>query len=222
MLSQASFAGDELSNNDIRSGKLFPFKSAKVVYQKSGMTTGTETLWIDDYGRMQVRESNMTTKVMNITQTQETIAIVTPETITTINLKEKTAVKMANPAKNFYESLKKKSDAELEQFKKSMMNMGQQMTGQEVKPIGKEKLLGKECDVYEMSMMGGTTKLWTWKNLNLKTETQMMGNKISDVATSLEVGVKIPKEKTQIPAGIQLREMPAMGNMPFALQQKRQ
>lgn len=223
MLTQTSFAGDELSNKDIREGKMFPFKSAKVVYKKSGMTTGTETLWIDDYGRMQVRETNITTKMMGFTNTDESIAITTLDTITAINLKTKTATRMANPAKNFRESLKNKSDAELEQFKKSMMNMSQQMTGQqEIKPIGKEKIAGKECEIYQVNAMGGTSKVWTWQNLPLKTEASVMGNTISDEAVSVEVGVKIPKEKTQVPAGIQLQEIPAMGNMPFALQQKRQ
>lgn len=215
-------AKDELSNDDIRAGKTFPFKSAKVVYKKTGMTTGTETLWIADYGRTQVRESKLTTKAFGFSNTDESVVITTEDTITSINLKTNTATTMANPAKGFRESMKNKSDAEIEQFKKQMMGMSAQLTGeQEYKPIGTEKILGKKCEIYSMSMMGGTSKVWTWANLPLKTETAMMGNNLLDEAVELEVGVKIPKSKLKVPAGVTVQEMPQMGNLPFNMGQQR-
>ncbi len=219
LFTSSLLADNELSNDDIRAGKLYPFKSAKVVYKKSGMSQGTETLWIDNYGKLQIREIDVTTKVFGFSNTDKSISIVTPEMITTINLKEKTAVRMANPMKDFYENLKTKSDKELEEFKKSGMVMAQQMTGQqEIKPVGTEKILGKKCEIYEITMAGVTSRTWTWSNLSLRTEASMMGNKTLDEATSVEMGIKVPKEKSQIPAGIPIQELPAMGQgqNPFA------
>lgn len=215
---QTGSAATELSNDDIRAGKLFPFESAKIVYKKSGMSEGTETLWISDYGKKQVRQTKVTTKSFGFTNTDESISIVTPEKVTTINLKEKTGIRMDNPMKDFYAGLKNKSDAEIEELKKSGMIMARQMTGQqEIKPIGKEKILGKEAEIYVITAMGITSKSWIWNNLTLKTEASVMGNDSIDEAVSIEIGAAAPSEKSLIPEGVQIQEMPAMGQQnPFA------
>lgn len=180
------------------------------------MSNGTEVLWIDDYGRVQVREADITTKVMGFSNTENVRTIITPEMITNINLKNNTAVRMPNPMQSFYQKLKTMNDEEIENFKKSGMQMAQQMTGKEkIEPVGKDTILGKECEIYEVEMMGVKTKSWNWNSLSLRLESNAMGQENVDEAVSLKLDVEIPSDKMGVPAGVQVQDMPAMGQMPM-------
>lgn len=75
--------------------------------------------------------------------------------------------------------------------------------------IGKEKILGKECDVYQFVAKYTNKKIWRWEDLVLKEETIGEDGKInySKIATNIRIDVPIPKEQFQVPAGITIKEI---------------
>jgi hypothetical protein len=59
------------------------------------------------------------------------------------------------------------------------------------KKLGTEKILGKECTVYELSFLGDKTKVWLWNNIVFKKETE---NTLVEIVEF--------KETSDFPAGI--------------------
>ena len=55
------------------------------------------------------------------------------------------------------------------------------------KKLGKETLLGKECDVLDVPAMG--MKHWIWKGITLKSEFNMGAGMMSIIAKSIDVDV---------------------------------
>ncbi len=58
-----------------------PFKRATIKYTVSGSANGTETLYIDEYGKKRARYHKATQKIMFVTTKTNEIEIVTPESI---------------------------------------------------------------------------------------------------------------------------------------------
>ena len=72
------------------------------------------------------------------------------------------------------------------------------------KKIGEEEVLGKTCEVWEIKNMG--TKIWIWKGITLKTETDMMGMKINQTATKNRNHIKMAEEYFEVPEGVTISE----------------
>jgi len=93
------------------------------------------------------------------------------------------------------------------------MEMFKQMGGEKV---GKEDIIGKPCEIWELKQMG--TKVWIWNGIPLRTETDMMGIKLIKVATNIKANVSIPPDKIEIPPDIEFKEID-MGNLNEMIQQ---
>ena len=76
------------------------------------------------------------------------------------------------------------------------------------KQVGTENILGKECEIYEVSGM----KIWMWNGISLKSQMSMMGNYTME-AVSLDVDKSIPASKFQPPANTKIVEQDM--EMPF-------
>ena len=111
-----------------------------------------------------------------------------------VNLDDNTATKMENTMLKGFEG------QDLTEVGEKMMK---QMGG---KKIGSEKFLGKQTDIWEIKQMG--TKSWVWKGVPLKTELNMMGMKISVVAT--KISENFDKSKLERPKNIDYKDMSEM------------
>jgi len=76
------------------------------------------------------------------------------------------------------------------------------------KKIGKEKVLGYNCDVWEV--MGG--KQWIYKGVPLKFEMSMMGITTTTTATDAKFNINVPDKYFQLP-DYPVQEMQMMGGM---------
>ena len=80
-----------------------------------------------------------------------------------------------------------------------------------IKEVGAERLLGKDCKKYELTVtaQGQTAKVtaWIWQGLSLKSSMSVMGNTITDEVTEILEGAEIAKEKFELPEGINFMEM---------------
>lgn len=180
--------------------KPFSSKTGRIEFALSGMRSGTETMTWDNYGLRQVTDSKTTLSIGNLPpRTHETRVIRDDDSITILNFENKTAMKM---------------DHLMEQAK--AMTGGQDMRAysQEImaemggSKTGTDSVLGKSCDVWTMTKMG--TTLCIWKGLALKTETEMMGVKVSKLATKIDENVAIDASLFEVPAGFTVTAAPAM------------
>lgn len=180
---QSAVAGNELIWE-----KQLPFQSATIHYTVSGVETGTETLYIRNYGKERAKYRETITKMMGIEVKDASIEFVTPEFITTYNLQTGDAVKGANPNKYLTEEFNKLSSADkkkaLENAKKMGAAFAQGVGGKIEENV--VKILGYDCDKVETQ--GGVEYYFHGTLIPLKTEINMMGMKLIIEATSISKG----------------------------------
>lgn len=174
--------------------KRYQFKSGKVVYETSGSMTGTETMYFDDYGMLELKETKATLEMMGIKQVTDTKVLMNGKWIYTIDKNSGEANKMENPLYSMFPE-----GGDLEKVGEEMMiNMGG-------KKIGSETLLGKECDIWEIKKL--MSKVWVWKSIPIKSVVNMMGMNITQIATSVEVDISVSPDKFKIPEGVEFKDI---------------
>ena len=189
-----------------------PFKEATISYQITGTQTGSSTMYLKDYGKTSAIYRNATTKIMGITNQENTLNILTSDWIYNIDLSSKEGSKQVNPEKYFIEEFNRLSAAEQKKvtINAEKMGMGTMvgMDGEVIKNAA--NILGYNCD--KVSMMGITIYSISDTDLSLKTETNMMGMAFTQVATKINKG-SVPAAKFAIPADIQITHQPAADEM---------
>jgi len=174
--------------------KRYEFESGKVTYKTSGSMQGTETMYFDDYGMLEVKNTKATLEMMGIKQVTDTKVIMDGKWIYTLDNNSGDANKMENPLYSMFPD-----GADLEKVGEEMMlNMGG-------KKIGTETLLGKKCDIWEIKKL--MSKVWVWKSIPIKSEVNMMGMNIIQIATSVEVDIDVPSNVFKIPEGVEFKDL---------------
>lgn len=195
-----SFTSCQKSKSQEKSSyKKYPFKSAIIEYKVEGNSTGTKTTYIDDYGYKQADISEITTTVMGFKTTEKQDVIIIGSNINTIDHDNKTVTTTNNPyAKKYAENIGE-----------DYIKTGEEvLTAMGFTKSGTETVLGKECTIWK-----GMNTIWAWKGLVLKSETNMMGIKIVEVATSIKTDVSIPSNKFELPKNYTTQQGPNIGGM---------
>ncbi len=165
----------ESGNNAASSKQRYSLKQACIEYKIIGdMFSGTEKLYFDSYGMREAKYSYQNIKVMGMTKENNTGVFTNYEEdgiIYTYDYKTKTGTKMKNPLQDAFK------EQDMKDVGKKMV---EQMGG---KKTGTGKILGKQCDIWEIKNMGSKTWIWNW--IPLKTETNMMGMKMTIEATKI-------------------------------------
>ena len=162
----------------------YPVKSAYIESVYTGSTSGTETAYIDNNGRLSARYSVLTTKSFGSTTKSNQVIMQKDSVFYTVDLDKKTGVKQTihiDP---------KDVDKWTKTAEQAWTDMG-------FKKIGEEVLIGKKCDIWE----GMNSKIWVWQNFALKTEMSLFGKSVIEVKT-IEIDGNIDKSKFELPAGI--------------------
>ena len=168
--------------------KNYEIEKAIVNYKLSGMMTGTMELTFDKYGEY----VSTTTESSNA---PKSTVIITPDSTYMINWADKTAMDMSMMGENMMEDSGPEGDIDFEA---------------EAKKEGTEKILGKTATIYVYKPEeGGSAKYWVWKNIMLKSVTEINGMKSTMTAISLETPGSIPAKTFKVPAGITVQKMPS-------------
>ena len=171
---------------NIKNEKLYPFKSAKFEFAYTGhkFYSGTETVYIDDYGKTVI----VISEKPNSPYPEKTTVIWKANQCTNINHIKKT----------YYISPVRPKSTEPPVIAYSTAEQRKQ-GGYIKKP--NETILGKSCEVYEHTKMNVT--YWLWKGYELKLVNFALGNKLgyTKEPASSEENVMIPASLFQIPAG---------------------
>ncbi len=179
-----------------------PFKEATIQYTISGMETGSETLYVRDYGRESATYHKGKSTMMGMTTVNDTVEIESPDWVYSFDLTARTGTKSVNPQKYMVEEYKRLSAAEQKQVEENIKKMGQPMgevMGGKVEPKA-AKILGYECD--RVQMMGTTVYSIHETGIPLKIDSAMMGMAMKQEATKVDTG-SVSSKYFEPPQGIE-------------------
>ena len=162
-----------------------PFEQAVITYEISGMESGSEVLYIKDFGRTTARHRQTSIKMLGVIQTRSSIKITTADWIYSFDLHDGTGSKSVNPQKLMVEEYDRLSEADQKKVSDNAQKMANVFTeGMQgnVEQNAKE-ILGYSCD--RISTMGSTIYSIHDTGINLLSETDLMGVKMKSVATSI-------------------------------------
>jgi hypothetical protein len=172
------------------SAKRYEVKSGMVNYTITGggnmmgiknETHGHKILYFEDYGNMEVEETEETATTMGHTEKWHRLMKIEDGMVYSVDFKEKVITK---------QDISKMMDG------KDMSKMGKEMLKEMGgKKVGKGEVLGFPCEVWEV--MG--TKIWIHKGITLKIESNIMGMIHKEEATEVKFGVSIPSDKLKLP-----------------------
>ena len=169
-------------------------------------STTTEKIYITEWGNKEAHYKNeiRNIKMMNKKEESKSVSIVDGNWLINYDPDKKKGTKMKNP---FYDKFAGKSEKELKDFSKNLSDA----FGIDVKKVGTEKILGKTCDVMEgKTDLGGIkskSKMWVYKSFPLKTDTEAMGTKTSEVAKVFKEDFSPDGKFFIVPKNIKLTEL---------------
>ncbi len=176
--------------------KRYGIKSAVVEYIITGSQEGTKTLYFDNWGMRQAEYTRSVLSVGGFSKPINIVNIIDGDYQYMINIDQNSGTKTRNPILRSMDELK---------GQKGFNEFGEQMLlSMGANKIGKEEFLGKDCDIYDMRNTG--TRLWIWKWITLKSETNSRGLEINVTATRINEGA-VPKDKFKIPDNVTLNEV---------------
>ena len=171
--------------------KLYSFKTAEIEYAYEGNTTGKQILYIDNYGFLQscIVQTVSTTLGKKIEKNE--MRVTKELDIYWWDIKTRQGRKINNA---LTQQMMNDPTIKPEEFGKfSMETMG-------FEKKGTETINGKLCDIW--TGMGGSTKIWLWKGLTLKSELNMLGTKTIYTATNIKIDGVVPADKFAIPSDV--------------------
>ncbi|MFM9943731.1 MAG: hypothetical protein ACKVQB_00720 [Bacteroidia bacterium] len=177
----------DISGVNLKMEKPFEFKSAKIEFVITGhkLFAGTETMYIDDYGKTIVIELDKP----GIAKMPEKSTIIWKDNKSTV---------INHIKKTYYTSAIRPKSTEPPTIAYS--------TAEQKKQGGYEKqtsetIAGKQCEVYKHNKNNVT--YWLWKGIDLKIINYALGEKTGYTreAKSVEENITIPSSLFEIPAG---------------------
>jgi outer membrane lipoprotein-sorting protein len=168
-------------------------KSAIIKYKVSGMNTGTEVVYIDDWGRREAIYKKMITKMMGVDLERNYMTLITDngKWIYNIDLNSGIAIKMDETG-----------------YKSLAGNTGRNMDDTiGATKIGTEEIVGRVCDVWKKGYP--YSMAWIWKGVALKKDQDVAAMGVLTEATDIQENVHIPDEKFTIPPGVKVKVLDA-------------
>ncbi len=168
-------------------------KSAIIKYKVSGMNTGTEIVYIDDWGRREAIYKKITTKMMGVDLERNYMTLITEngKWIYNIDLNSGTAIKMDETS---FKSLAGNTERNMDN------TIG-------ATKIGTEEIVGRVCDVWKKGYP--YSMAWIWKGVALKKDQDVAAMEVVTEATDVQENVSIPEDKFTIPPGVQVKVLNA-------------
>ncbi len=156
----------------------YPAKSGLIVYSLSGIKSGTEINYFDEYGAL----ASCLQIFNNVSADFDSInTILNHDTIVVLNV----STHVGN-----YSCL-------FDCFNKNKQNIISDSTLSILgyKNVGNESIIGIECDKY----MSDNGKIWVWHNFVIKSEMEIMGTKLLKEAVKISINIDVPENEFDIP-----------------------
>ncbi len=182
--------------------KRYGIQSGIIKYKLTGLQTGEETLYFDQWGMREAKFNQVTTKLGGVSAPNETLTILNNEAMYIIDPIKKTGIKAGN---NMLDQLKVVAANAEGNLAEAGLKMLEAMGG---KREGTGEVLGKTCEIWVLEST--KTKMWVWKGITLKSTINIMGTGQTNEAIDIQTDTKVPSDKFKVPEGIKLTDMPAM------------
>lgn len=180
--------------------KVFPFKTGIIEYKQEGNAKGTHVKYIDEYGYKQADFSETEVKVFGFTNKENKGTILIGPKLYSLDYKTNTASTTKNPV---YESYANSNGSDYDKLgRDAMASLGFSNTGKT------ETIAGKKCEIWK----GSLGSIWVWKSLALKSETNILGINIIEVATSVKINISVPSSKFEVPNRMEVKEIDIPNN----------
>jgi hypothetical protein len=170
--------------------------SGFVEYKLSGVQSGTQELYFEEYGKYEAKYSKGEFDYMGKKGTFDQVSIITPEAVYSLNLEKSQGIK--SPAPDYSEIIEK-FELENGDFEKVQE---QTMKEQGFIKKGTEKVLDRDCVTWELEKNGANVKIWLWKGIELKVIQSAQGLTSSQEAIKIIEEEAIPFVKFEVPDGI--------------------
>ncbi|RLA39899.1 MAG: hypothetical protein DRR06_18355 [Gammaproteobacteria bacterium] len=181
-----------------------PFESATINYDITGLTSGSKTIFVKDFGRTSVEYRETVMKILGMKQEQKEFILTTPDWEYTADLVANTGTKHANLTKFLTQEFNNLSREDqkkvIENAEKQGITMIKDMNGSFEKNAA--EILGYSCD--KATVMGTVVYTIHGSELSLKIESNTMGMKFNEIATSIKKG-RVDSSKFELPANINFR-----------------
>ena len=178
-----------------------PFESATINYDVTGLTSGSKTIFVKNYGRTTAEYKETAIKILGMKQEQKEFILTTPEWKYTADLVANTGTKNVNPTKFLTEEFNKLSGGDQKKVIENAENQGITMIEGVNGTVEKNaaEVLGYSCD--KATMMGTVVYTIHGTELPLKVESNTMGMKFNEIATGIKKG-RVDASKFELPANI--------------------
>ncbi len=168
--------------------RLTPFREGTIYYQVSGTQKGTEVLYIKDYGRLRVKQSETTMTVLDKTVSTKTRELTTPQWIIRYNLSDNWGEKNTNPARLYQQEYERLSPVEKTIFAANAAQLGPSLFDNAGSIVSRNSgsILGFACD--QVSFGGFSSScLMHNTDIPLQAEAKLVGmvNQIKAVRVDL-------------------------------------
>lgn len=182
----------------------YAIKSGYIEYEISGNTTGSKSIWWDDYGVKSRTEENTVnvTRILGITNETRThtVSIIDGDKFWTADLLEQTGETGTIPVWVGGYEYGTLSESERKEFEREIL----ESYGGRI--VGQETLMGYECDIIDVF----GTRSWIYKGVALKTEASILGISIKEMAVKFDKNANVPASRFEPPAGIHYASMDDM------------
>lgn len=190
--------------------KRFAIKSGKIIYDLSGSTTGTKTIFFDNYGDKSHEHEKSVTVVKMFGTTDRTnvdkITIMDGDKFWTVdNIEDKNMQGTLPFYKSSHQMVENMSEAEQKKMADDLLKT---MGGQK---LGTEEVLGYDCE--KISVMGSYS--WIYKGIVLKSEVNVMGIVSNEVAIEFEKNPRLSSDLFEAPRGKDFENLDEMRQAAF-------
>lgn len=180
--------------------RLYFIKSGYVKMNITGNSKGTKELWWDDYGHKsyELEKSTTTTKVFGIKNTEERhdLTIIKGGKVWKIDFLKKEGT-ISNIPEYKGKPITEMSEKEQKELADKTLNS---LGGSR---IGTKQVMGYTCE--GISLMG--SKAWSYKNVTLLLESNIMGIEITQTAEVFKPNIKVAASKFVAPADIKYKDV---------------
>lgn len=172
-----------------------PFREGAIHYEMSGTQQGTEILYIKDFGRFRVKQSQSTMNVLGRTINARTREVTTPEWVFRYDLNERWGEKNSNPARLYQQEYEQLSQGEQKVFATNAAQIGPSLfenAGSIVRSRS-GNMLGFICDQVSFGGFSSSCLLHD-TDIPLKVEARVMGAINQLKAVRIDLVSPVPEE----------------------------
>lgn len=178
-------------SSDAAGIRFYPLKEFTIVSVLDGVTKGTKTTHVRDWGNRYVTIEETTLSMMGVTRSEKKRVIVEGADVTTIDEQAKTVTRSVNPLyDNVVKNLEGKDPEEV--GREFMIALGHKPTGHE------GSFAGETCEVWTNAQFAQELCA-TDDGLVLNIVSNMMGMRISETATDVRRGDGGPASAFEVP-----------------------